>query len=304
MATLKDINFSMNGEPEEKVKPIDADYIPESKIKDSIQGAEDEFNGVVVFKLVKKNTGGVYIQPIDYVINPKEPEKGLQMIRLLKGVPSIWAKDQKDIPENKVGKMMEFLEWPKGSRFMYVQKHNKTKLEFMELCCHNRLNPHRTKESKTEFFLYDPELAAKEKLAIEMKEIQMLMKAQTQPLEKMKKHLFYLGGKLVHDITGAPKSEEALRMDYLLLAKRNPIEFEKSFDSKEVDIEYKIRQVIVDSKLDISRNDGRVYWGNNGAVACNMPRDEKNPIKYLTQLALTNSKEGKEFKERLDQLST
>src|SRR5690349_3627368 len=124
MATLKDIQFSMNGEPEEKVKPTDVDYVPEAKIKGSISGVNDSENGLVCFKLAKKNVGGVYIQPIDYVINPKEPEKGLQMIRLLKGVPSIWAKDQKDIPENKVGKLMEFLEWPKGSRFMFVQKHD------------------------------------------------------------------------------------------------------------------------------------------------------------------------------------
>lgn len=303
MATLKDIQFSMNGEPEEKIKPTDVDYVPEAKIKGSINGVSDSENGLVCFKLAKKNIGGVYIQPIDYVINPKEPEKGLQMIRLLKGVPSIWAKDQKDIPENKVGKLMEFLEWPKGSRFMFVQKHDKAKLEFMELCCHNRLNPNRTKTSKTEFFLYDPEAADKERLASEMKEIEMLMKAQTQPVEKMKKHLFYLGGKLTHDITGAPKSDDSLRMEYLLIAKRNPAAFEKSFDSKEVDVHYKIRQVIIDGKLDISRNDGRVYWGSNGAVACNMPKGE-NPIQYLTQLALTNSKEGKDFKDKLDHLAT
>lgn len=302
MATLKDIQFSMNGEPEETVKTIDADYVPESKMQSSI--GDGDQNGLVCFKLAKKNVGGVYIQPIDYVINPKEPEKGLQMIRLLKGVPSIWAKDQKDIPENKVGKLMEFIEWPKGSRFMFVQKQDKAKLEFMQLCCHNRLNPNRTKESKTEFFLYDPEIAAKEKLALQMKEIEMFMKAQAQPVEKMKKHLFYLGGKLTHDITGAPKSDESLRMEYLLKAKQNPIEFEKSFDAKEVDIYYKIRQVIIDGKLDISRNDGRIYWGSNGAVACNMPKTEKDPIQYLTQLALTNSKEGKDFKDKLDHLAT
>jgi hypothetical protein len=303
MATLKDVQFSMNGEPGEKVKPIDADYVPDAKGQDSINGPGENLNKLVIFKLVKKNTGGVYIQPIDYAINPKEPEKGPQMIRLLKGVPSIWAKDQKDIPENKVGKLMEFLEWPKGSRYMFVQAYDKAKLEFMELCCHNRLNPNRTKVSKTEFFLYDPEAADKERLAAEMKEIEMLMKAQTQPVDKMKKHLFYLGGKLTHDITGAPKSDDSLRMEYLLAAKRNPVEFEKSFDSKEVDIHYKIRQLVIDSKLDISRNDGRIYWGNNGAVACNIPKGE-NPITYLTQLALTNSKEGKEFKTEIDRIAT
>lgn len=302
MASLKDIQFSMNGEPEEKVKSIDADYVPESKIKGSITGGEGQA-GITLFKLAKKNTGGVYIQAIDYVVNPEEPELGLQMIRLLKGVPSIWAKDQKHIPENRLGKLQEFIEWPKGSRFMAVQNHDTAKLKFMELCSHNLLNEHRTKGTKTEFFKYDPELAAKEKLAVEMKEIEMLMKAQTQPVEKMKKHLFYLGGKLTHDITGAPKSDEALRMEYLLLAKRNPAEFEKSFDSKEVDVNYKIRALIIDGKLDTARGDGRIYFGRNGAVACNMPKNE-NPIPYLTQLYLTNSKEGKEFKQEVDRLAT
>lgn len=302
MSSIKDIQFAMNGEPEEKAKPIDADYIPESKVKGVI-ASNDDLNGVVIFKLVKKNVGGVYIQPIDYVINPEEPEKGLQMIRLLEGVPSIWAKDQKDIPENKAAKMMRFLEWPKGSRFMTVQKHDTAKLKFMELCCHNRLNPNRTKISKTEFFLYDPEAAAKEKLGAEMKEIEMLMKAQKQPEEKMRKHAFYLGIRLTHDITGAPKSDEAIRMEYLLAAKRNPEEFEKSFDSKEVDVNYKIRELIIDGKLDVSRGDGRIYFGKNGAVACNMPKNE-NPVTYLTQLYLTNSKEGKEFKQEVDRLAT
>lgn len=302
MASLKDIQFSMNGEPEEKVKTVDTDYVPESKVKGSITG-NDGLNGITLFKLVKKNTGGVYIQAIDYVINPEEPEAGLQMIRLLKGVPSIWAKDQKHIPENRLGKLQEFIEWPKGSRFIAVQNHDTAKLKFMELCSHNRLNENRTKETKTEFFKYDPEAASKEKLAIEMKEIEMLMKAQTQPVDKMKRHLFYLGGKLTHDITGAPKSDEALRMEYLLLAKRNASEFEKSFDSKEVDVNYKIRELIIDGKLDIARGDGRVYFGRNGAVACNMPKNE-NPIPYLTQLYLTNSKEGKEFKQEVDRLAT
>lgn len=299
MSSIKDIQFIMNGEPDEVIKKVDADYIPEGKVKGSLNGSADDLNKLVVFKLVRKNTSGVYIQPIDYVINPDEPERGPQMMRLLEGVPSIWAKDQKDIPDNKIGKMIRFLEWPKGSRYMYVPAYDTAKLKFMELCCHNRLNPNRTKTSKTEFFLYDPEAVAKEKLAFEMKEIEMLIKAQNQPKEKMERHAFFLGIKLSHDITGAPKSEEALRGEYLLYAKHNPIEFEKSFDTKEVDIHYKVRQLIVDGKLDISRNDGRIYWGKNGSVVCNIPKNE-NPIQYLTQLALTNTKEGKEFKTELD----
>jgi hypothetical protein len=301
MATLRDVQFAMHGEQDVVNSNHDDDYVPELKIKKTDKPDED--NGYVIFKLVRKNSNGVYIQPIDYVINPKEPEKGLQMIRLLEGVSSIWASDQKDIPEAKAGKMMRFIEWPKGSRFMSVPKWDKAKLEFLELCCHNRLNPNRTKSSKTEFFKYDPEHVAKEKLAQETKEIEMLLKAQQQPFEKMKKHAFYLGIKLTHDLTGAPKSEEAVRMEYLIYAKRNPSDFEASFDSKEVDIYYKIRQAVIDSKLDIARGDGRIYWGKNGGVVCNIPKSD-NPIKYLTELALTNTKEGKEFKQELERIVT
>jgi len=303
MSSIKDIEFAMRGEQDEVIKVADTDYIPSAKGVSTTNEANKDLQGMVVFKLVKKNTSGVYIQPIDFAINPEEPEKGPQMMRLLEGVPSIWVKDQKDIPDSQASRKIRFLEWPKGSRFMYVPAWDKAKLEFMELCCHNRLNPNRTKISKTEFFKYDPEAVAKEKLAIEMKEIEMLMKAQKQPEDKMKKHAFYLGIKLTHDITGAPKSEEALRGEYLLYAKRNPDEFEKSFDAKEVDIHYKIRQAIIDGKLDISRGDGRIYYGKNGGVVCNMPKNE-NAIQYLTQLALTNSKEGKEFKQELERIVT
>jgi hypothetical protein len=304
MSNLKDVMFAINGETEEKVKPQE-DYIPEAKAKNVIKGADDELNKMVVFKLVNKNTSGVYIQPIDYVINPKEPELGLQMIRLLEGVSTIWAKDQKGIPENRIGQLIKnmTLEWPRGSRFMYVPAFDKAKLEFMEVCNHNRLNEHRTKTSKTEFFKYDAEDVEKAKTAIIMKEIELLMKAQKQPFEKMKQHAFYLGIRLTHDITGAPKSEDALRGEYLLKAKTSPEEFEKSFDKKEVDIHYKIRQAIVDGKLDIARGDGRIYYGKNGALVCNLPNGQ-DPIRYLTELALTNSKEGKDFKTELERIVT
>lgn len=302
MSTLKDVQFAMNGEPQPKV-PEQEDYIPAAKMKDVIKGKDDKNNKMIPFKLVKKNVSGVYIQAIDYVIDPKDPESGLQMIRLLKGVPSIWEKDQKHIPANQIGKMVETLEWPKGSRFMFVPAYDKARLQFMELCCHNRLNEHRTKGSKTEFFKYDPEVVEKEKTAAAMREIDLLIKASKQSFEKMKKHAIYLGIRLTHTITGTPKTEEALRGEYLLRAKQTPEEFEKSFDSKDVDVYYKIQRAIEEGFIDISRGDRKAYWGKDGGVICVLPKSEQ-PRQYLTQLALTNSEEGKEFKQELERLIT
>lgn len=303
MSSIKDVQFAMNGESDAKVKHSEVDYVPQRKGGNSIAGSADESNKLIVFKLAKKNPSGVYIQGIDYVVNPAEPEKGPQEIRLLDGVASIWAKDQKDIPANRIGKLLRSIEFPKGTRFMYVPAFDKTKLEFMELCNHNLLNENKTRISKTEFFKYDPEAVEREKTDAIKKEIEILLKASQQPFEKMKRHAFYLGIRLNHEITEAPKSEEALRGEYLMFAKMNPADFEKSFDSKEVEMQYKVRTAIIDGKIDISRGDGRIYWGKNGGIVCNIPKSEK-PITYLTELALTNSKEGKEFKQELERLST
>lgn len=299
MASIKDIQYAIHGEQDESIQKKEEDYIPKVSIKES--APKDD--GFVVYKLVKKNPSGVHVQAIDYVINPNESDKGPQMIRLLEGVPSIWAKDQKDLPESKIQKSLRFLEWPKGSRFMTVPKWDKAMIEFMELCRHNIQNPNRTSTSKTEFFKYDPDAIAKERLENELLEVKMLVAAQQQSFEKMKKHAFYLGIPLMDTVTSLPKSEEALRIDYLLYAKRDPKTFKESLDSKEVDIQFLVRNAIVDGKIDISRNDGRIYWGKNGGVICNIPKTEK-PIPYLTHLALTNSKEGKEFKSELEKIVT
>jgi len=306
MATgIKDVEYAMKGEAAPAYKTDDS-YVPQTFFNEPTTQINHDF---VVFKLANSSRdGGVYIPGIDYVIDPRTITKqkpdgnGPEMIRLIEGVTTIWAKEQKEVTENYVKKHLRSIAFPRGTRFISVPSWDVTQIEFMRSARHNIRNPHRKTGSKLEYFEYDPNEVANEQLKKEMFEIEMITKASKQGVEKMKKHAFYLGINLIDEI-GRPKPEERLRTDYILAAKRDPSTFKKSLDSKEVDIQFMIRTAIIDGKIDISRGDGRAYYGNGGGVVSSMPKSEA-PLQFLTNLALQQTNEGRAFYEQLQALST
>lgn len=305
MSGIKDIEYAMKGE-QPVVQKKQEDYVPQAA---PIKSGEPKSDGFVVYKLVNSNRkGGVYIPHVDYVIDPRTitPEKpdgdGPEMIRLLKGVTTIWAKEQKQLDPEWVKRNGRTIEFPKGTRFISVPSWDKAQNEFMEVCRHNIRNPNRKTGSRFEFFKYDPNEVAKEMYKRELLELEMITKANVQPFEKMKKHAFYLGIQL-NDELGRLKNEERLRTDYMLAAKRDPKKFKDSFDSKEVDVHFMVRAAVIDAKIDLGKGDGKAYWGNGGGMICNIPKNEDN-IRFLTNLALTPTQDGKAFLEQLQQIST
>jgi len=305
MSSIKDVQYAMNGEPGAPQKS-QQDWIPKSE---PLKNQSPKNEGFVVYRLVNNNRkGGVYIPHIDYVIDPRtitdaKPEgDGPEMIRLLKGVTTIWVKEQEKLDKEWVKKNGRPIEFPKGTKFISVPSWDKSMIEFMTVCRHNIQNPNRKTGSKFEFFKYDPNEVAKEMYKREVLELQMVTKANAQPLEKMKKHAFFLGISLTDEL-GRAKPEDRLRMDYMLAAKRNSQAFKDSLDSKEVDIRFIIREAILDNKIDIGRGDGKVYWGKGGSLIGNVPRDTDS-VKFLTDLALTPNQEGKEFLEKLNEINT
>lgn len=294
MSSIKDAEYAMNGEPE--IPPA-----PMMILKEEESVPVSEF---VLFKLVNSSrSGGVHIPGIDYVIDPRTITKekpngnGPEMIRLVEGVSTIWAKEQKEIAPEILKKNVRSISFVKGSRFNKVPSWDVTLLEFMRVCRHNAKSKNRTKSSKVEFFEYDPHEVAKERLASEMLEIEMVIKAKEQPFDAMQKHAFYLGIKLINEL-GMAKKEDALRAEYMVAAKRDPKNFKKTVGSQEVEVAYLVRTAIVDSKIDVSRGDGRLYWSNGGDLICSCPKNE-NPVEVLTNLALQKNKDGKEFYDRL-----
>lgn len=306
MATgIKDIEYAMHGErPIAEVK--EPDFLPEAvPIKNDTPPDE----GFLVYKLAKSKDGGVYIPNVDYVIDPRTITKekpngdGPEMIRLLKGVNTIWAKEQEKLDKEYIKRSGRFIEFPKGTKFISVPLWDIALIEFMEVCRHNIRNPNRKTGSKFEFFKYDPNEVAKARYEKELLEMEMTIKANSQSYDKMQKHAFYLGIGLTDEL-GRIKLEPALKVDYMLSAKRDPVRFKESFDSKEVDILFKVRAAILDAKIDTGRGDGKIYWGSGGGLICHLPNKETDVTRYLTKLALTPEEQGKRFLEQLNEIST
>lgn len=306
MATsLKDIQLAMQGEQQGKVSKKQ-EFIPKPAFDKELP-KEATTGKNVIFHLVNSNRqGGVYLPYTDHVINPntitdENPTGNVEMIRLLTGIPTIWAKEQGTLTPEFVKQNRRSIEFPRGNKWISIPEWDKTAVEFMRVSRHNIGNPLRKTGSKFEFYEHDSELIAKWEFEREALEADMIVLAKTQSKEKMMKHAPFLGISMIDDY-GLPKGELAIRKEYMVTAKRDPQRFKDTVDSEEVEIQFKIHKLIQEAKIDIGREANKVYWANGGLI-CFFPSNEK-PLPFLTKLALTPSEEGKKFKEQLNQRST
>jgi hypothetical protein len=310
MADLKTVAYSLNGEaigssnrhnkPQDKVSGI-VKYPAEKQKDGSIKITYPSGKDWYLFKLVDNNKkGGVYIPNVDDVTNPSTGK--VERARLLSGVDSIWAKDQKELTMPYVQQNGRSIEFPRGHKILRIAAHDITMLEYARVCNSNIWNPNRTKSSRFEFFEYDFAMAEQEAFERESFELEMALEAKMEKVELMKKHSAFLGIRLINDI-GEKKSDDGIRREYVMYAKRNPQYFKDTKGSKNVEVSWLVRKGISESLIEIGREPGMIYWANGGGMIAAIPQSA-NPQDYLTELALTNSEEGLRFKENLEKIVT
>lgn len=296
MAKLSDVQYSLGGEPRGQGLS-DGEKVVINEIRE-VTPTGVQFH---IFKLVSNTRkGGVHVPGIDDVINPATGK--MERIRLLTGVDTIWLKEQKDVTPDYAKMNQRNLSFVRGTKILRIPDYDHTALEFARLTRHNIGSPANKTGSHFEFYEYNPEREQQELLRKEELEIKMAILAQGMPAEKMKKHAAFLGIRLIDDL-GLPKSEEGLRREYMIYAKRNPEYFEKTVESKEIEVAWMVKRAILDSKLEIGREPGKVYWANGGGFVTSIPKNE-NIENYLVNLALTNTEEGREFKDRLTKVTS
>jgi hypothetical protein len=289
MAKLKDIEFSMNGEKEIQ------EEIPYIKNPETPTVPQTKYH---IFKLVNSNKkGGTYIPNIDDVINPETGKE--ERMRLLVGVDTIWVKDQKNVDADYIRQNAKSLCFPRGAKVLRIPDWDKTSLEFARLCRHNIGNPNRKSGSKFEFYEYDPAKQAKDALERESLEIDMAIIARELDETTMKKYCSFLKISM-HDELGELKTTDFLRKELMLYAKRNPVVFKDLVNnkSKEVEINYLVKKAIISAKIDIGSQPGRAFWASGGGLIGIIPNN-RQPADYLTELALTNTEEGRQFQKQL-----
>lgn len=298
MSTLQDVQFSQSGELGATIKRNGKDISGLVKFDGTEKKEDKEW---VIFKLVNTNTkGGVYLPAIDDVYNPLT--KKVERIRLLAGVDSIWMKDQKDIPKEYVEKNIREIHFPRGVKLRRVRKTDHTMVEFMRYTNANVGNIHRVGSSRFEIYEYDSAAAEKEAYVKEEFELEMALLAKAAKPEAMRKHAAFLGIRLLNE-TGDNKSDDGVRREYVMYAKRNPTYFKQTIGSDRIEVSWLVRKAISESLIDIGREPGKVFWSSGGGMIGVMPQTI-NAQDYLTDLAMTNNDEGIRFKEQLKKVIT
>lgn len=294
MAKLSDVQFSLNGEQ----KNTEALSLGEQEIVTELR--QERGIRYHIFKLLANTRkGGVHVPGVDDVINPATGK--MERIRLLSGVDTIWVKEQKDITPEYVRNNMRSLTFVRGTKILRIPEWDTTALEFARITRHNVGSPSNKTGSHFEFYEYDPAREQEEMFKREALELEMAILAKEMPAEKMRKHAAFLGLRLIDDL-GLPKTDDGLRREYMVYAKRNPEYFQKTKDSKEIDIMWMIKRGILDSKIEIGREPGKIYWSNGGGLIGVMSKQD-TPEKYLLNLALTNTQEGEAFRDQLKKIS-
>jgi hypothetical protein len=292
MAKLSDVQFSLRGEQ----KNTEALSLGEQELVTELRQQSEGGVKYHIFKLINRTRrGGVHVPGIDDVINPATGK--MERVRLLSGVDTIWVKEQKDITPEYVRNNLRSLQFVRGTKILRIPEWDTTALEFARITRHNVGSASNKTGSQFEFYEYDPAREQEELFKREALELEMAILAKEMPSDKMRKHAAFLGLRLIDDL-GMPKTDDGLRREYMVYAKRNPDYFQKTKDSKEIDIMWLIKRAILDSKIEIGREPGKIYWSNGGGLIGVMSKQD-TPEKYLLNLALTNSQDGEAFRDQL-----
>lgn len=271
---------------------LPTEVIPEEKRQTSVYN--------VLFKLVKNKKGRMWLDNCcDNVTNPKtsNPER----IWLLNGARSIWDSDLEYLLKDK----NRYERARRGMDIVFldgvcrVRSDDKLRLEFMRFNKKN-VGKRRTGTVPGDYYEYDPVQEQQDRHQKQMMKIEMIMKASEMPIEKARPLAAFLGVRFFDDL-GQPISDAGIKTELALKADSDPVTFQKYLGSREVEVSWMVRRALVDSKIDVGDASGNIRWANGSGYITRIPSTRK-PLEYLTELANTNSEEGRRFLEQLKEV--
>jgi hypothetical protein len=290
MATLKNVQDSMNGTQDDN-----SSFTPAITLEDKAPIVEQQY---VIFKLKTKKRGRHYLDGINSAVNPKTNKR--ERIYLIRGADSIWQSELTELLKDKdyVAKNRDSILFEDGIARVHVS--DERRMEYAKANNNNIAVEKRVANGKHDFYEYNPVAESAERFKKQMLKINMVVKAKEMDGSKMKKLASFLGISPVDEL-GIPKGDEAIRTELMIKADTDPITFEKYIDSKEVDISYMVKKAIIDAKIDLTAQAGNAIWAEGKGFIGKIPFGRKH-YEYLTELAMTNSPEGKGFLEQLQQI--
>lgn len=302
MATsLKDVQESTGTLPEVKIEDLGSSFTEDYGSGNEPKQPETAEQKYIVFRLVKKKVRRLTLDGICHEV--KNPNTGkFETIRLIRGASSIWTseltellKDKDYVNKNRVGLHFE-------DGICRVGVHEVNKVEFARLNKHN-VGKMRNGSGKFDFYEYDAAEEQKMRHDKQISRINLIQSISTMEEKKMIKLALFLAVKPYDEEVGLPKTPDGYRTELLIKADTKPEIVKRYLDAKEVEVAYLVRKGITDAKIDLGGQSGNVIWAGGGGHIAKIPSHRK-PLEYLTELAMTNSQEGKQFKEQLESMIT
>ncbi len=303
MATLKNVQDSMNPNSEQTVsQKIDAGNFGGGSL--TIEQPKPAKQGYVIFRLVRKKQRRLHIDGIcNNALNPKTGKR--ERAYLIRGANSIWQSELGELvrdidkPSSYINKNRISLDFEDGICRVPVDDENM--LEFARVNSHN-VGPNRAGAGKYDYYEYDAQAEQVLRLEKQTKRINMIIRVKDMAEDKMKKLAAFVGVSFMDEL-GMPKGTEGIRAELMLKADVQADLLEKYIDSKEVEVQWMVRRAILDAKIDLTGQAGNALWSGGKGFIAKIPSTRK-AHEYLTELAMTNSDEGRQFLEQLQTLAT
>jgi len=253
-----------------------------------------------IFKLAKHKKGRVHVDGIcDNVLNPKTQKR--ERIYLLQGAHSIWESELEPILKDKDSYKRRRRDLLFTDGVCRIRSDWENYLEFARHTTRN-VGKRRVGLLRYDFFEYDAAEEQKARLEKQQAKINVILEVGKMDDDQVKKLSSYLGI-IFYDEIGQPKTADGIRSELLLKADTQPEIVKKFIGSKEVEIAYLVKKAILDSKIDLQGQSGNAIWAGGKGFICKIPAARK-AHEYLTELAMTNSSEGKTFLEQLQTILT
>ncbi len=291
--TLKDVQSATQSE--QKISN-EMPYIPPTTV-DSPTIAPLKY---VVFKLVVKGRRRVRLSGIcDNAMNPTTKKR--ERIYLIQGAHSIWQSELKDtlLDKDYVKRNLRSPLFENGICRVSVEQDERL-IEYLRANVNNS-GKVRNGAGKWDFYEYDVTEEQKWRYEKQMNKIKMITTVNEMKEEPMKKLAFFLGITANDSEIGLPKTPQGIRTELLIKADSQPDLVAKYLGSMEVEVSYLVRRAILETKIDLQGQQGNAIWSGGGGLICKIPSSRK-PLEYLVELAMTNSQDGKAFKEQLEKI--
>ena len=177
----------------------------------------------------------------EYTDEQGNKSQATREIRWLPGEQSIFVDEQekngKKIPDNILENPNNRFEIIDGE--IKVRPHEKTKIQFLDMCNRNADSKHRTGTIAPLFIRYTEEKRIADLNNKQQKQEEAIKKAFAASEELVYFQAPYLNIALIDVKTSASREFEAIRTDYRQVAIDNPVEFLKIFDDEIIDEKFK-----------------------------------------------------------------